>query len=670
MILFGGKGGVGKTTCAAAAALSTAETTGRRVLAVTTDPAPSLGDALRVRLSPKPTGIETKRGALLAAELAAGPALARWQAEHREDLRRIAARGTYLDAGDVDRFLDLSMPGADELIAWIEIARLARETACDEIVVDAAPTAHTLRLLAMPEALRGFARALDRLQDRHRWMSERFGGVWRPDESDALIAGLEDQAREIQKSLRDPARSAVYWVMLPEMLSLEETVDALGALDEAGIPVREVIVNRVLPAEEEGCSVCRERRVAEAVVIEAIRERLGRRGLRFLPEEEREPRGKTALRKVGRMLRGAPPPEPSPPGPLSLPLAPSLTGRGGTGQSSVVGAGLAPARAGAGRAAKRAGTSPAPTKTAAETDLVWLDSLIPPGVQLVFFGGKGGVGKTTCSSAVALALAERRPSSRILLISTDPAHSVADALEVPLGDDERPVPGAPPNLRARELDAGRAFADWRDRHRDKVGEAAGAFTADSGGVQDLLDLTPPGVDELLAVSSLLDAVFGDYDLVVVDTAPTGHALRLLEMPELALSWDHYLLSLLLKYREAVGLGDLAQELVELSRSLKRLEALLRDPARARFVAVTRAAELPRLETVRLLRSLRTLRIAAPAVLVNAVPPAGCARCGAGPGLGRRGFEGCAIMRAPAEFPPPRGVARLQSWVRSWETITA
>ena len=131
-----------------------------------------------------------------------------------------------------------------------------------------------------------------------------------------------------------------------------------------------------------------------------------------------------------------------------------------------------------------------------------------------------------------------------------------------------------------------------------------------GGVGELLDLTPPGIDELIAVSSLLDALFGvdggepAYDLVIVDTAPTGHALRLLEMPELALAWDHYLLSLLLKYREAVGLGDLAAGLVELSRNLKRFQELLRDPARCRFVVVTRAAELPRRETARLLRSLR------------------------------------------------------------------
>jgi DNA topoisomerase III/TRC40/GET3/ArsA family transport-energizing ATPase len=330
----------------------------------------------------------------------------------------------------------------------------------------------------------------------------------------------------------------------------------------------------------------------------------------------------------------SPLPEPSPPGPLSRPLPPSLTGRGGKKQES----------------------------------LKWLDDIAPTGLQLLFFGGKGGVGKTTCSAAVALALAERRPGARILLISTDPAHSVADVLEVPLGDDERPVPGAPQGLRARELDAGRAFAKWQERYRDKVDEAAGAFAPafapDNGGVQDLLDLTPPGIDELIAVSSLLDAVFGDggepaYDLVVVDTAPTGHALRLLEMPELALSWDHYLLSLLLKYREAVGLGGLAQELVALSRGLKRLEALLRDPARARFVVVTRAAELPRRETVRLLQSLKKLGIAVPAVIINAVPP----------DLKLQGFGRCAIIRAPAEFPPPRGVARLAAWARSWERWT-
>jgi arsenite-transporting ATPase len=602
------------------------------VLAVSTDPAHSLGDAFRVRLSSEPTQVKTRRGTLLAAELAAGPALGRWREEHRRALREIASRGTYLDEEDVERFLDLALPGADELLAWLEVDRLIQETCCDEVVVDAAPTAHTLRLLAMPEALSGLARVLDRMQDRHRLLAERFGGAWKPDESDELITNLETQGREIAERLRDSERSSLFWVMLPEALSLAETRDALAVLDEAGIPVREVIVNRVT-ARDEG-------------VVGEIREALRDRALRLLVEEPGEPIGKEALRRVGKGLRE---PDPRPgtnaratqKGPLKGTQSVPDTGVGFTRRFS-----RSPgiyARAGGG-----------------------LDDIAPPSLRLLFFGGKGGVGKTTCAASVALALAEQRPEARILLLSTDPAHSVADVLEVPLGDDERPVAGAPENLQARELDAGRAFAAWRDRHAEKVGEAVEAFTSE--GVGDLLDLTPPGLDELIALSTLLDAVLDSgetdggrpYDLVVVDTAPTGHALRLLEMPELALSWDHYLLSLLLKYREAVGLGDLAAELVELSKSLKRLDALLRDAGRTRFVAVTRAAELPRRETVRLLEALEKLAIAVPAVVVNAVPP------GEAP---RERFGRCVIIEAPAVFPPPRGVRRLAEWVRTWEKAT-
>jgi arsenite-transporting ATPase len=496
-------------------------------------------------------------------------------------------------------------------MAWLEIDRLARETDAEEVVVDAAPTAHTLRLLAMPESLRRFAEVLDRMQDRHRLMAERFGGAWRPDDSDALISSLETQGREIEEKLRDPQRSALFWVLLPEALSLAETRDALAHLDEAGLPIREVIVNRVLPRDAE--------------MIQEIQETLGDRGLRFLPEEDREPRGREALRRIGKRLAGSARTLTLPT--LSLPASPPAAGRE--------------------RASNR------------EADLAWLDDLAPPTLRLLFFGGKGGVGKTTCAASVALALAKRRPDARVLLLSTDPAHSVADVLEVSLGDDERAVPGAPPGLRARELDPAQAFAAWRDRHSATVGGAVEAFTTEQGGVGDLLDLTPPGLDELIALSTLLDAFEGTFDLVIVDTAPTGHALRLLEMPELALSWDHYLLSLLLKYREAVPLGGLAAELVELSRSLKRLEALLRDAARARFLAVTRDAELPRRETVRLLAALKKLGIAVPAVIVNAVQPDGSR-------VSPAAFGRCAIMKAPAVFPPPRGVRRLAEWLGTWK----
>ncbi len=666
--IFGGKGGAGKTTCAAAAALAAAEAgrDPRRVLVASTDPAHSLGDALAARLGPEPTRVPTRRGELFAAELAAGPAIARWTAEHRQAVRTIAERGTYLDGEDVDRLLDLTPPGGDELIAWLEVDRLARESGCDEVVVDAAPTAHTLRLLASPETLRRFAALLDRLEAKHREMAAHFGphlGTWHPDAADALIADLEAEGRALEERLRDPEATTLVWVLLPEALSIAETRDALAALGEAGIPVRELIVNRVLPppGDDEDCPLRQARRRAEAEAIREIRKAFAGREIRFLPEAEKEPRGRGAL----RALTPVPSPAPShpPPRERGTRLEPSCLSPTSPGEGGGEGAGEE------GRGDEGLGRG--------KGGLPWLDALAPPTLRLLFFGGKGGVGKTTCSAAVALALARRRQGSRILLLSTDPAHSLADVLQVPLGDDERPLA---PGLSARELDAAGAFARWRERHGGEVDRAVGALAAEGSGVADLLDFTPPGLDELIAVSSLLDAMFGENgddgeegeparDLVIVDTAPTGHALRLLEMPELALSWDRFLLSLLLKYREAVGLGDLAAGLVDLSRSLKRLQALLQDPERARFVVVTRAAELPRRETARLLSSLRRLKIAVPAVVVNAVLPPGYREEGTALRLPRPVRGRCAIIEAPATFPPPRGARELAVWAQDW-TMTA
>ncbi|HUF92903.1 MAG TPA: ArsA family ATPase, partial [Candidatus Limnocylindria bacterium] len=306
-----------------------------------------------------------------------------------------------------------------------------------------------------------------------------------------------------------------------------------------------------------------------------------------------------------------------------------------------------------------------------------LDVIAPAGVRLLAFAGKGGVGKTTCAAAAAIALAERAPAPRVLLLSTDPAHSLADVLGTALDDKERPVPGTASGLRARELDAPRAFQERRERYRHAVDELFGAVLQgsrmdvafDREVVQQLIDLAPPGLDELFAILTVIEALFhrapAPYDVIVLDTAPTGHALRLLQMPAAALEWVHALIAILLKYRAVVGLGDLATDLVEIARDLRALQALLRDPARARVVAVTRAANLPRLETDRLLARLRTLGIAVSAVLLNAVPPGHGARCRTAerPSASRKRY---AMISAPAVFPPPQGVGELRQWARRWE----
>ena len=592
---FGGKGGVGKTTCAVTAAKASRG----RVLVISTDPAHSLGDALETRLSQTPKRV----GRIDALELNADCALDEWLRQRRDGLRTIALRGTYFDEEDVDRFLGLSLPGVDELVGLVEIARLLRSERWDEVIIDTAPTGHTLRLLAMPHTLSRIGRVLDDMQEKHRVMAAALGGGSRRDQAEALIAEIAGEAQALTEMVRAAEFS---WVLLPEALSIEETRDGLTALHAQGIPIAELVINNVTPPGPR-CDLCDARRREESKWIASARKLA------------------TAYRIPGvRIVDAFPPPKKS--------SAPRL-----------------------------------PVKC------VSVDA--PADLRLLVFGGKGGTGKTTCAAACAIAIADRHSERRILLLSTDPAHSLGDALDLELGDDERTIPGGPPNLHVRELDAAAAFERQRARYRDAIDELFDAIrggsrfdaTLDRRIVHDLIDLAPPGIDELFAILTVTDAL-PQYELVILDTAPTGHALRLLELPAAAHEWVRALLRVLVKYQGALGLGPLAQDLVDLARSLRELRSLLGNADRARFVAVTRAAALPRAETQRL---IERLPLALSAIIVNALTPPGCSRCDRASAaeaaeiaaLGR--LRPRAILRKAAMVPPPRGLAALRRFGQSF-----
>jgi arsenite-transporting ATPase len=646
---------VGKTTCAAATAVAAA-TAGTRVLLVSTDPAHSLGDVFgvargpgRTRSGPRRIALGRTRGSLHVVELDADAALTRWIRERRGALRRIVGRGTYLGDDDIDALLRLAFPGVDELIGLLELERLAASGPWARVVVDTAPTGHTLRLLAMPATLSRIAAVLDDMQAKHRFLSESLGGRHRPDSADALVDEIAAAGRDLAALLRDRTRVCVSWVLLPEALSLAEARDGVAALDASGIPVDEVVVNRVTPPPPQRCALCEGRRAAEADVLREARAALGR-PMRAGPALPREPRGVAALRAFGRAIAGIVPPA-------------------------------------AARRARRAGiTRPAAGHGAHR----WLAAVAPRERALVLFAGKGGVGKTTCAAATALALADRTDARRVLLLSTDPAHSLSDVLGHEIGDTAAAVAGAPDTFRAREIDAAALFAARRRRYLDAVDAVFEALrggsrfdpTYDRVVVEDLIDLAPPGIDELLGVLEVTDALGIDggaatCDLAVVDTAPTGHALRLLAMPDTALEWVHAFMAILLKYRAVMGLGELGHDLVAVARQLRALRGLLTDPRRATVVAITRAADLPRLETRRLLGSLRSLGVGVGAVVVNALTPPGCARCRRLAAVERRvvsalrrdvaaqASRGCAIIQASAVAPPPRGPAALAAWGRTW-----
>jgi arsenite-transporting ATPase len=296
----------------------------------------------------------------------------------------------------------------------------------------------------------------------------------------------------------------------------------------------------------------------------------------------------------------------------------------------------------------------------------------------LFFGGKGGVGKTTVAAVVAMRLARADRRRRVLLLSTDPAHSLGDVFRAEAGDTPRTMPGAPPNLVVRELDAAGALASRRAAFEgafDEIAAAVGIEGAGSTiGAAGLMDLAPPGIDELFGILSVVEARSA-YDVIVVDTAPTGHALRLLEMPEAAREWMQVLLRVLLKYRSLVRPGRLAEELVDVSKAIRELIALLRDEETTRFIVVTRAAELPRRETERLHRRLRRLHLSAPAIVVNArtMTPGRCGRCLAVAAAERRQVTllqrgcgtRCVIIQTPLSAAPPRGAKALEMWARTW-----
>jgi arsenite-transporting ATPase len=161
-------------------------------------------------------------------------------------------------------------------------------------------------------------------------------------------------------------------------------------------------------------------------------------------------------------------------------------------------------------------------------------------------------------------------------------------------------------------------------------------------------------------------------------APTGHAMRLLEMPAAVRTWLEALMRVLLKYRSVVRPGPLGAELVALSKSVRHLQDLLRDRERASVVVVTRSAELPRLETDRVFDRLRRLKLSAPALVINAqtLAPGSCPVCRAtasheqderqrfGVRRGRR-QDVCVIIQTPLAAPPPRGVRALERWAQHW-----
>ena len=261
-----------------------------------------------------------------------------------------------------------------------------------------------------------------------------------------------------------------------------------------------------------------------------------------------------------------------------------------------------------------------------------LDGLENNDLKLIIFGGKGGVGKTSCAIATALALSE---NFKTLLISTDPAHSVSDCLEQQIGFKVVKVDGTA-NLSAIEVVADEALSEFKMEHQSELKKLLETSTnLDNEDIDEMLTLSIPGIDEVMSFKTIIDFIEeGNYDKYVVDTAPTGHALRLISSPKLLDGWIKVAARMRWKYRYMITSfsGSYKQDevdafLLSLKKTVKRIENILRDNTKCEFIPVCIPELMAISETGRLLSDLSKSEIIARQIIVNNVMVSeGCDFC--------------------------------------------
>jgi arsenite-transporting ATPase len=553
VILFGGKGGVGKTTLSVAAALHFSSS--RKTNLFTTDPASNLADLLTA------TGGQPTANLTIEA-LNAEDLYSKFLEKNLANFLELGDRGTYLDKEELRRFFELSLPGIDELMAWMHIGELAEANHDALLVVDTAPTGHTLRMLGSAEHFRQFGAALESMQAKHRQLVRQLTRRDVRDAIDAFIDDFEKTASRRRALLTDAARSAFVPVFLSDAWVIEQTRRLIDEVRHDGIDIPLAILNRA--AHDCDCDTCRAQEERDAAARRSLSIRVVDAPRSCVPLD--------STRAIRAWLGGAPAPSPAV-------------------RAIAAGGGGAPLRIRS---------------------------------RLTFLAGKGGVGKTTCAASIALQLANANHDKRYTALSVDPAHTLRDVFA-------RQAP--PKNLIVETIDTREKWRRFRDSLGEEIDRAVAALAPsgvsveyDGEAMRNLIEIAPPGADELFAITRIADLIADrSQKAIIVDTAPTGHFLRLLDLPKTAGEWVREFMRILLRYREVVPAGSLGEELLHASRSLHALEEMLHSTD-CGVIVVTRPERVVIAETQRLIDDLQRRGVPLTGVIANYVTPESDCSC--------------------------------------------
>ena len=511
-LFFTGKGGVGKTSTACATAVSLADQ-GKKVLLVSTDPASNLQDVLGVELTNDPIAISSVTN-LFACNI--DP-----EASAKTYREKVVGpyRGKLPDSVLSTMEEQLSGACTVEIAAFDEFSHLLSDEDVlrqyDHVLFDTAPTGHTLRLLQLPTAWSGF-------------LEESTHGASCLGPLSGLGEKKELYAKAVE-SLSNPEKTTLILVSRPDVSSLLEANRASSELKDIGIKNQILIINGLLQTHH-----------PEDEVSTAFYERQ-RRALKETPE---------ALKQVVT---------------FSLPFVSySLTGVDNLRHlfSSY-------------------------TITVFEEDRLSKETLHLPGltkviddfssknIRVIFTMGKGGVGKTSIASAIAVGLSEK--GHRVHLTTTDPAAHIAYTFEGSILKDNLTISSINPEIEVK-------------KYQQEVLSTAGEGLDEEGLAYLKEDLESPCTEEIALFRAFAEVVEkSENEIVVIDTAPTGHTLLLLDSTE--------------AYHK-----EMSRSTGDVPESVKKLLPRLRNPEETGVVIVTLAEATPVLEAARLQEDLKRAQI--------------------------------------------------------------
>ncbi len=582
-IIFGGKGGSGKTTSACAAALYFAKAyKNKKILVVSTDPAPSIGDSFDIEVGNKITKIQDN---VWAYEMDAKKLMEDFRKKYQGAINTLIDRGTYLDKEDIEEFSDKPLPGMDEIMAIIKIAELLKEKEYDLIILDTAPTGHTKVLLSLPQAMKKWLWVADLMMAKHRFMMRRIKGKYIKDECDEFLEKTAQDVDRVIKLLKNQETTEFVAVTAPEPVSILEIEALVKDLKKMGIKVKSAIANRVMMTEGK-CAFCATRIKDE--YLKMIEEKFKGYQIVKMPLFPTEVRGKDSLNEYAQILFGEKEFEVS--YPKILPKFPEI-----------------------------------PQGKMAD--------FLKKDLSFVICGGKGGVGKTSIAAATAIGFAKKYKNKKILITTTDPAHALSNIFDqdIPLTTKVVSINGFD-NLFAVEIDSQKKLQEWKEDYRKSIEDLFRKFIGpgldvafDKQVLEELMEISPPGLEELMALGEIMNLMKENkYDIYVLDSAASGHLLRFLELPELVRDWLKSIFKILRKY-QGFKLEEIAQKIVNLSKDVRKIQETLFNSPKTEFIMITIPEEMGLRITEDLAESLKKLKVNYNYIIANFVNPA--SKCG-------------------------------------------